>query len=171
MVRKLAVAMLGSVGVFLAVGCAADRHQDIPRSAMLVEKHTGDVRFTATNPGEAYVYDRSSGKLLYSGRMQRNETLAVDAKDDRITLNGRTVMDERIRDNDELRIFFREEPRAETAGSRVIVEPRSDSGVTVQPADRNSAVTVQPGGSDSRITVQPGEDRNQRVIVEPPRRD
>lgn len=172
MVSRFATAVFGCMGVALAAGCAAERHESIPNSAMLVDKSNGNVNFTSPHDGDVYVYDRSSGKMLYSGRMERNQTLAVNARDDRITLNGRTVMDQQIRDNDELKVYFREDASAaQTAGSRVVVEPRNGGrNVTVQSRDdTDTAVTVHPHGSDSSVTVHPGDDGDQKVIVEPGR--
>ena len=175
-VRKTAAVLLGSLGMFVLVGCAAERHESIPESARLVADAKGEVDFVAPNDGMVYVYDRGAGDLIYSGRILEGERVEVEAMKDRVTLNGRTVMDKQIRDNNEVRIFFRGQPRpatVDTASSRTTVIQQqppvrsSDTEIVVQPAEgSDGAVRVKPGAnSDSKITVEPGDDGS-KVIIE-----
>jgi len=175
-VRNTAAVLLGSLAMFVMVGCAAERHKDIPESARLVADGHGDVDFVAPNDGMVYVYDRGAGDLIYSGRILESERVEVEPMKDRITLNGRTVMDKQIRDNNEIRVFFRGQPRpanVDTASSRTTVIQQqqpvksSDTEIVVQPSQNNDgAVRVKPGtNSDSKITVEPG-DEGSKVIIE-----
>ena len=176
MLRKFSVVVMSSLGMVLAVGCAAERHDDIPNSARLVAKDQGQVDFVAPNDGMVYIYDRGAGNMLYSGRIREGERVHVEPRDDRITLNGQTVMDKQIRDNNEVRIFYRAEPRADVAGSRAIVVPvqpaqparGGDSEIIVQPRSRDDADTirVRPGAdADAKVTVEPG-DEGSKVTIE-----
>ena len=178
--RKVSMVVLGSLGMVLAVGCAAERHDDIPRSARLVAQDQGDVDFVAPDDGMVYVYDRGAGNMLYSGRIREGERVRVEPRDDRITLNGQTVMDKQIRDNNEVRIFYRAEPRADVAGSRAIIVPvqpaqparSGDSEIIVQPRGQGDAdtVRVRPGANgDAKVTVEPGEEGS-KVTIEQDRR-
>ena len=174
--RNISMVVMGSLGMLLAVGCAAERHDDIPKSARLVAEDKGDVDFVAPQDGMVYVYDRGAGNLLYSGRIRESERVRVEPRDDRITLNGQTVMDKQIRDNNEIRIFYRAEPRADVAGSRAIIVPvqppqqparTRDSEIIVQPRSEGDADTirVRPGADgDAKVTVEPGEDGSKVTI-------
>jgi hypothetical protein len=175
MLRNTAVVAVSSVALLLGVGCAGERHEDIPPSARLMVKDSGNVSFAAPDDGMVYVYDRSSGKMLYSGRIREGENLSIDAMDDQIRLNGQIVMDEQIRDNDELRVFFRPEPQADVAGARMrgqrtrAAERRSssDAEITVQPRQDSSEIRVRPGtDADAKVTVEPTQDGQQKVTIE-----
>ncbi|HZN69598.1 MAG TPA: hypothetical protein VFB66_30260 [Tepidisphaeraceae bacterium] len=155
---RAATGIVSSLGLCLMVtGCAADRHEDIPKSAPMVAKGQTDVTWAAPSEGDVYVYDQSEGKMLYSGRVERGDNLVVDARKDRIRLDGRTVMDKQIRDNNEIEVFFRENPLA--------VQARE-----TRPAEQRIVVEQQPDRSSdsSRIVVEPQEkSEGNRVIVEP----
>ena len=175
-VRNVSLALISSLGLFLTVGCAAERHEEIPRSARLVADAQGEVDFVAPSDGMVYVYDRSAGDLIYSGRILDGERIEVEPREDRITLNGRTVMDKQIRDANEMRVFFRGQPRpvdVDTAGSRSRVQQRQnvdregDTEIRVQPRENNEAeIRVKPGANDSKITVEPGQEGS-KVTIEP----
>ena len=175
-VRNTAAVLLGSLGMFVMVGCAAERHKSIPENARLVADAQGEVDFVAPNDGMVYVYDRGAGNLIYSGRILEGERVEVEPMKDRVTLNGRTVMDKQIRDNNEIRVFFRGQPRpvdVDTAGSRSRVQQRQnvdregDTEIVVEQGRGNDgAVRVKPGANtDSKITVEPG-DEGSKVIIE-----
>jgi len=173
MLRKTAVLAVSSLAVVLGFGCAAERHESIPPSAKLMVKDSGNVSFSAPDDGDVYVYDRSSGQLLYSGRMREGENLSIAAMEDEIKLNGRVVRDQQIRDNDEVRVFFRPSPNADVAGARINVvqpqaqRPSSDAEITVQPKSDSSEIRVRPGADgDAKVTVEPGADGQQKVTVE-----
>jgi len=168
--RDVSIALMSSLGILLAVGCAKERHDDIPKSARLISENRGNIDFVAPEHGMVYVYDHSSGAMLYSGRIRDGETLRVQPKDDRITLEGRTVMDKQIRDNDDLKVFFQPDPRADVAGTRSHGSDRaSDSEIIVQPrsgADSDTVHVKQGSNTNSRVTVQPSEDGS-KVTIEP----
>jgi hypothetical protein len=151
--------IVSSLGLCLMVtGCAADRHEDIPKSAPMVAKGETDVTWAAPSEGDVYVYDQSEGKMLYSGRVERGDNLVVDARKDRILLDGRTVMDKQIRDHNEIEVFFRENPLAVQARERRPAEQR----IVVEQPDRSR------DSDNSRIVVEPKErSEGNRVIVEP----
>src|SRR4051794_6083519 len=157
-IRTLTIAMLGSVGMCpLATGCAADRNKDVPASAKLVAQGEKDLAYRAPEQGTIYVFDKSGQNVLYSGRVQRDDLLKVDAMRDHITLNDRVVMDKQIRDHDALNVFFEPDPNAaldvRPASERTVIheheirtEPRSEIRA---PAD--STITIHPNGD--KVTV------------------
>ena len=177
--RNACILMMSSLGMVAAVGCA-ERHNSIPPSARLVAEDTASRSdFVAPSDGDVYVEDKSANKLLYSGKINEGERLQVDPLKDRLTINGQTVRDQKIRDLNNVRIFFRPEPRAESAGSRTVVVPVQPA-QPVQPRSGESEIIVQPRSSDdadrirvksgtnadSKVTVEPGEDGS-KVTIEP----
>jgi hypothetical protein len=124
-----------------------------------------------------FLEDRTANKLVYSGKMNEGERLSVDAVKNRVLVDGRMVQDQKIRDLDNLRVFFRSEPRADVAGSRTVrtvethhdVSPSSGSQIIVEPAKRSDADAVRihtSGDADSKVTVEP-RDEGAKVTVEP----
>lgn len=101
----------------LSAGCAAERPESVPADARSVAKQAGNnpVNFTAPHDGMVYVYDRSAQKMVYSGRVQRGETLELDPRRDNVRLDGRTVLEKDLRDLNEYQVWFDEEA-ARTAG-------------------------------------------------------
>ena len=175
-IRNTCVALLSSLGMFAAVGCA-ERHNSIPSSARLVAEDQGRSDFVAPSDGDVFVEDRSANKLLYSGKINEGERLRVDPMDDKLTINGQVVRDQRIRDLNNIRVFFRADPRADVAGSRqtvvVPVQPAQparqsgDSEIIVQPRSEGDAdtVRVRPGANnDAKVTVEPGDDGSKVTI-------
>jgi hypothetical protein len=66
--RNACAILLSSVGMIAVVGCGG-RHDAIPESARVVAEDQGQSDFVAPSDGEVFVEDRSSSKLLYSGKI------------------------------------------------------------------------------------------------------
>ena len=172
--RNACILMVSSLGMVATVGCAS-RHKSIPDSAQLVAEDKGKSDFVAPQDGHVYVEDRSANKLLYSGKIDQGDRLTVDPGKNRLTLNGETVRDQKIRDLNNIRVFFKPDPRADVAGSRTVVVPvqpaqparSGDSEIIVQPgtASDGNTIRVKPGDTDSKVTVEPGTDGS-KVTVE-----
>ena len=180
-IRTLTLAMVGSIGMcVLATGCAADRNKDVPASAQIVAQGEKELAYRAADEGTIYVFDKSTQSVLYSGKVERDDLVKVEAMRDRITLNNRVVMDQQIRDHDAINIFFERDPRAamevRPAAERTVIqereyrtEPRSE----VRPSNSDSTITVRPdrdrvtveGNTDSKVTIeQPNTDS--KVTIE-----
>jgi len=82
-----AISLLGLVG-----GCAADRPQHVPADAQLRTQGNDRVVFTADQPGNVWVADKDSNKIVYSGRLNTNDRLALDTKHSTLTVNDRAVV-------------------------------------------------------------------------------
>jgi hypothetical protein len=102
----LAIPALG-LGLVLG-GCAKDRHEAIPPSATLVSEAQGDIRYTAPEDGEVYVYDQSEDELIYSGRIRKGETLSLEPEDDedKIRIESQVVSTEDLKEGNKHRVFF-----------------------------------------------------------------
>ena len=173
-IRTLTTAALGSIVLSLvATGCAADRNEDIPATAKIVAQGEKELTYRAPTDGRVYVFDKSGQNVLYSGKVDRDQVVKVEAMRDKITIDGATVMDKQIRDHDAINIFFEPEARREAAvieaGDRTVIrqtevrtEPRSDGSITVRPeGDRltvdgakDSKVTIEQPNTDSKVTIE-----------------
>src|SRR5688572_25605897 len=132
----------------LAGGCAPERPESVPADARSVAKQSGTnpLNFTAPEDGSAYVYDRSSQKMVYSGRLQRGETLEVDPRRNGVRVDGRKVVEAKLRDLNEYQVWFDAEPEAVTAAAPIIVQtappaaarPGSTIHVNTSPAPASS---------------------------------
>lgn len=177
--RNASFLLMGSLALILA-GCA-ERHRAIPSSARLMaEDRASKVDFVAPDDGQVFVEDNSSNKLLYSGTIREGERLAINPLKDQITINGQMVRDQKIRDLNEVRVYFQPDPSASVAGARTtIVQPiqvqpaeparnPNDAEITVTPRSGNeSEIRVKPGASgESKVTVEPGDDGS-KVTIEP----
>jgi len=99
---KWTLVLLALVG-----GCMHERSAAIPADATLQTEGQKELTFRATEPGTVYVYNRNDDKIVYSGDMQRGETISIDPDKDHITLDGRTVLEKGLDRNETLRIFFK----------------------------------------------------------------
>jgi hypothetical protein len=90
-----------------AAGCMNDRHPQIPADATLMTEGQKSLTFRATEPGTVYVYNRNDNKMVYSGEMERGQSLAINPDQNRITIDGRTVLEKGLDDNETLRVFFK----------------------------------------------------------------
>lgn len=178
--RNVSLITMSSLSFLVGAGCA-ERHKAIPSTARLVAEDKGKIDFLAPSDGEVFVEDDSSKKLLYSGKMDEGERLAVDPMKDQVSIDGRTVRDQKIRDLNNLRVYFRADPRSDVAGSRTIVVPAQpaqpaeptgheigDAEILIQPrsgANDADTIRVKPGSNaDSTVTVEPGEEGSKVTI-------
>ena len=174
---RTSAVLVGSLAMLLTVGCAG-RHRDIPSSARLVaEDRAGKIDFVAPDDGEVFVEDNSANKLLYSGKINKGEHVRVDPQKDKLMINNQVVRDQKIRDLNEVRVFFKAEPGADLAGSHsTVVQP-----IYVNPSQAQPSSHVEPArtgeteirvaprrdNEDAEIRVKPSSSTDSRVTVEP----
>jgi hypothetical protein len=185
--RNVSILTISSLGMLMAVGCAS-RHEAIPSSATMVAENQGrgHIDFVAPRDGQVYVEDHTAHKLLYSGEVREGQHLNVEPIKDRITVDEQMVRDQKIRDLDNVRVFFKGDRNADYASSRSrtivnqpvqVVQPNEaqpasssgDSQITVrQRGDKDAEIRVRPGpNADSKITVEPSQDGSKsKVTVE-----
>jgi hypothetical protein len=140
------------VGIgLLAAGCAKDRPESVPADARSVAKQGGTqpVNFTAPRDGTVYVYDRTSQKMLYSGRVRQGETLELDPMRNKVRLEGRVVMEKNLRDLNQYQVWFDEEGGTQAAAPVVApaAAPRTD-----RPAAPASEREAAPSGAPAAPT-------------------
>jgi len=186
-IRNASILTISTLSMLLAVGCAS-RNKAIPSSARVVAEDQGNIDFVAPADGRVYVEDKTTKKLLYSGQIREGQHVNVEPVKDKIAIDGQTVRDQKIRDLDNLRVFFERDPRAaDVAGSHTtvvaptVVQPSQasdstrteirdsrdtrDSQILVTPRGDSQEIRVRPGDSDSKITVQPSEDGSKSKVT------
>lgn len=189
MLRFSQIAAPAVVGIGLLVGgagCASDRPDAVPSDADIVATGTKDVKTTAAQDGTVYVYDETADKMVYTGKVERGDTVRVDAKKNRVLFNDKPAVERDLIDDHEYKVYFDRDPRGNdpavirhrdgttviqpqsgTSGGNVIVQPAQPGGTTVvQPAQPSGggSVMVQPAQPSGSIMVQPAQPGGATVI-------
>jgi hypothetical protein len=99
----LPLAVLAAMAV---TGCAPERHEVVPSSALLGAEGNQRLTFTSDGPGTIYIYDQSDDKLLYSGHVPGRRQIAVDPERNEITVDGVLVQDKSLRPGNNRKIYF-----------------------------------------------------------------
>src|SRR5438270_802726 len=90
--RLAAVVLAAFLTMPLLNGCAHAGQAAIPPSASIRAEGDGKlVSYTTETRGTAYVYDATEGKLLWSGRVDDQKSVAVDTAHNAITVDGKMV--------------------------------------------------------------------------------
>jgi len=104
--RQFAVPVVGLAMTVFAAGCGMTGRTAIPAGAQSVASGNRELMYTPDRRGTIYVYDTDHDKMVYSTPVQSGDRLQVNAADNRITLNGRTVSETKISDGTNLKVFF-----------------------------------------------------------------
>ena len=110
------VAIVSAASAVFLPGCGSDMPTQIPSDASLKSEGQGRLTFTAPDDGMVYLYDAHSDRLMYSGKVNRGQVLSVDVDNDRLMLDNKMLMEERLPRANERRIYF--EP---TKGERTLI--------------------------------------------------
>lgn len=103
----LVIALATAGGGALLVGCAQERHDDIPLTAEVKMESEGPLTYEAPDDGMIYVSEvGSNNKMLYSGAVQEGQTVKANPEEDRIELDGKTVTEVEMKSTNRHRIFF-----------------------------------------------------------------
>ncbi|MEX0886840.1 MAG: hypothetical protein WD009_10420 [Phycisphaeraceae bacterium] len=91
----------------LAAGCStAERHPDIPLTAVLASEGSGRLAYRAPEPGIVYVYDLTNEQLIYSGRVEEDEMVVVNPEENHVALDERHVAERALTPGNTHRLFF-----------------------------------------------------------------
>jgi hypothetical protein len=108
-VRQFAIAAAVGVSALAFVGCANERPMEVPANARMTTEGNGKLTLMAPEDGTVYVYDVPADRIVYSGKVEKGQTLSLDPDKDQVMLNGRVVT-ERVLDRGHMhRIFFQPE--------------------------------------------------------------
>ena len=153
------------------IGCSSEpKAEQVPPGAQLLLQGDRQLAYTAQRDGTVFVYDASDETLLYSGQIEKGQTIAIDPDEDKIMLDNRLVLEKDIHAGNRHRIYFQEDRTASRDDARVIerstevreVRPAGDrldrdtDRVRVRDADtirREEKRTVETDG-DGDVTVK-----------------
>ncbi len=106
-------------------GCAETQPRQIPMSALQVGSGTGAVSYRTASHGIIYIYDKTWNQLVYSGEVRRDQLVALDPANGRLTIDSRVAVEKPLGTGDEYQIYL------DTSENRaVIVQPET---IIVQP--------------------------------------
>jgi hypothetical protein len=151
-----------SGGEVISGGGAADaRPSAVPQGARVVESGGGDLDFTASGAGVAYIVDQTAGRVVVSQPMMGGQRLAVEPDEDRVTLDGRAVYEQNLERNNRHAVWWAPDATigADAGGGDTVgTEP-------ALPAELRSAQRVVTGMGD--LSYTPPE--SGRIFVWDPR--
>ena len=90
----------------LAGGCQYDRSSAVPASATMAGESSGYLSYRAGEDGRIYVYNRNTNAVVYSGMIEKGQTVVVDSQKNQVLLDDRVVSENSLVAGDTYRIFF-----------------------------------------------------------------
>lgn len=105
---RLALAAVLAVAPLLGVaGCGHDISSLIPPTATPRSEGNGNVvSYTSDTSGFAYVWDQNDQKLVWSGKVERGDNVAVDSQKNEVRVNLRVVHNNGVPGGHTYRIYF-----------------------------------------------------------------
>lgn len=88
-------------------GCATSPPDGTPAHTKWKAQGKERVHYVAEADGCVYVTDQWDGKMIWSGDVSKGDTVVVQPREDRITVNDQPVYSQKLYDNDHW-IFFAE---------------------------------------------------------------
>jgi len=111
------------VGLVVGViGGCADHPSEVPAEGVKVAEGNQKLLYKAPESGTIFIYESPDNRLIYRGAIRRGDTVELNTNDDRISVNGKTVMEKGLGSGHNYKMFF------DPAGSRkVVVERRTET--------------------------------------------
>jgi len=109
--------------------------EGVPRTARLVKRDFGDLRFRAPEDGTMWVVESTNNRVIYTDAVRRGDEFHLDPERNRGSLNDRTVIDKDIKSDIRHRIFFESDLRR-SSDSRSRDDYRSGDTEWDQASDR-----------------------------------
>ncbi|HEV8290895.1 MAG TPA: hypothetical protein VGP94_03195, partial [Tepidisphaeraceae bacterium] len=89
--HRIATLLVGLVfGVM--VGCA-DHPSEVPPDGVKVAEGNQKLLYKTPEAGTIFVYEDPGNRLIYRSAVKRGDTIELNTNDDRISINGKTVME------------------------------------------------------------------------------
>ena len=80
---------------------------DIPRDSQRVDTAEGSsIRYEAKRDGKVYLYDEDDDRVVYSGKLFRDERFVADPDEDELSVNGKKLGDVNLRAKHRYRLYF-----------------------------------------------------------------
>lgn len=118
--KSIATLLVGLLFGLLA-GCA-DHPSEVPADGVKVAEGNQKLLYKAPEAGTIFVYEDPGNRLIYRGAVKHGDTVDLNTNDDRISINGKTVMEKGLGSGHNYKMFF------DPSGSRkVVVEKRTET--------------------------------------------
>ncbi|HVX84600.1 MAG TPA: hypothetical protein VH253_07270 [Phycisphaerae bacterium] len=92
-VQTLLAAGLMAAALAAIPGCETMQSK-IPGTAQPVAMGTGNTMYQAGSDGTIYIYDKTWNKIVYTGQVQKGDNVVLDALADKVTIDGKTVVEQ-----------------------------------------------------------------------------
>jgi hypothetical protein len=159
-----APAILGAA--LMVGGCASD--PDVSADADLLSEGRRTVTASAPHDGSFYIFDKTSSETVYRGKVEKGDTIRVDAKNDRVLLNDDVALTKDLINDHRYQIFFDRKELSEADMARYRQDTQGTQGTVIQtPAGGTTVITPPPSGSNTTV-VQPPPAPNTTVVQPPP---
>jgi hypothetical protein len=163
-----APAIVGAA-LILGSGCASeDRHPaDVPLNAQEIGVGREKVTYQAPHDGTVYVYDDTAHRIIYSGKVDRGQTVQLDAKKNQVLVDNQIATREDLINDHKYRVFFdrSEQDRAQTSGQTIQIQPGQSTAPQTTITTPGASVTTP---NNTTVTVPPPNSNNTTVTVPPP---
>ena len=140
------------------VGCSSEpKAEQVPVDAQLLVQGNENLTYTAQKDGDIYVYDSNDRKLLYSGKIEKGQTISIDPDDDRIMVDGKLALEKDIHAGNRHRIYFQADPNADRIVERTTTVRESTASDRIEPADttiRREETKSVKTDADGDVTVK-----------------
>jgi len=150
-----------SVAVLIgAGGCAPDRHADIPPTATEIGEGRESVFYNAPQDGTVYVYNATSGEMVYSGKLEQGQMVKVDAKENKVLIDETTAVEKDLIDSHRYKIYFERDRNGGSSRSGARTGGRGDQTTVTTPGDSRTTITTDPkSNKTTNTTDQPDRPR------------
>ena len=118
--HRIATLLVGLL-VGVMVGCA-DHPSEVPADGVKVAEGNQKLLYKAPEAGTIFVYEDPGNRLIYRSAVRRGDTIELNTNDDRISINGKTVMEKGLGSGHNYKMFF--DP---TGSRKVVVERRTET--------------------------------------------
>jgi len=117
--HRIATLLVGLV-VGVMAGCA-DHPSEVPADGVKVAEGNQKLLYKAPEAGTIFVYQDQDNRLIYRGAIRKGDTVELNTNDDRISINGKTVMEKGLSTGRTYKMFF------DPSGSRKVVTERTET--------------------------------------------
>ena len=139
------------------VGCSSEpKAEQVPAGAQLLVQGDQQLSYSAQRDGTVYVYDANDRTLLYSGQIEKGQTIAIDPDEDKVMVDNRLVLEKDIHAGNRHRIYFQADPNAERVVEQTTTIRETTAAERVTPSDttvREQTKTVETQ-KDGDVTVK-----------------
>lgn len=104
--KSMLVSSVLAASAMTVVGCAPERHDVVPDTAMLGAEGEKRLSYMTDGPGTLYIYDQTDSKLLYSGQVESRRQVTVDPERNEVSVDGVLVQDKSLRPGNNRKIYF-----------------------------------------------------------------